>query len=159
MPVQTSASITVDAPVAKTFDAAAGIDARALVQKHGPLPGIVNIEGQDAPWSAVGQKRHMTLTDGSTVDEELTTFSAGNNFAYRVTKFSGVFAALVDHASGEWHFTTLGADKTRIDWTYKFFPKGMIAEPVLWFVVKLLWPGYLNTALKRLKQKAETPNE
>ena len=155
MPVQTSASITIDTPIAKTFETAAAIDARVLVQQHGPLPGIVNVEGHDAPWSAVGQKRHMTLTDGSAVDEELTIFSTGHNFAYRVSNFTGVFAALVDHAIGEWHFTAVGADKTRIDWTYKFFPKGMIAEPVLWFVVKLLWPGYLKAALTRLKEQAE----
>lgn len=155
MPVQISVALTVHAPLSQTFDVAAGFDARKLIRNHGPLPGIVNVEGHDAPWSAVGQRRKHTLSDNSSVNEELIEFTRDSTFAYKVTHFTGVFAPLVSHARGEWHFTMTGANKCQIDWTYFFFPNGPVAEPVLWFVVKTLWPGYLRAALTRVKAAAE----
>ena len=155
MPVQTSVALCINAPLQRTFDIAAGFDATALIQKHGPLPGIVKTEGHNAPWSAIGQERKHTLSDNSSVKEELVAFTHNHNFAYKVSEFTGVFASLVREARGEWHFTTTGAEKTQIDWTYYFFPSGPIAEPLLWFVVKTLWPGYLRAALDRVKTAAE----
>jgi len=78
-----------------------------------------------------------------------------STFAYEVSGFTGFFAALARSAKGEWHFTMTGAEKTQIDWTYSFFPNGPVAEPLLWFIVKTLWPGYLRAALTRVKAAAE----
>ncbi len=155
MHVQTSVALTINAPLSQTFAVATGIEARALIKKHGFLPGIVQTEGHDAPWTAVGQRRRHTLTDNSSVNEELIAFTQNSTFAYNVSDFTGLFAAIVRSARGEWHFTTTGAEKTQIDWTYYFFPRTPIAEPLLWFVVKSLWPGYLRAALHRVKAAAE----
>ncbi len=156
MAIQISVSQNIQASKSHVFTEAIGMDARHLIQKHGPLPGIINVEGHDAPWSALGEKRKHILSDNTSVNEELVAFTPGETFSYRVTGFSGPFAALVREARGEWHFTTTGADSSRIDWTYFFTPTGPIAEPVLWFVVKLLWPGYLKSALSRVKDQAES---
>lgn len=156
MPVQISICETVDAYSEDVFTAATSIDARNLIQKKGPLPGIINVEGHDAPWAAVGDQRRHTLSDKSSVCEELVSFAPGHSFAYRLSEFTGPFASLARSARADWHFTPLGADKTKIDWTYVFTPTGAVAEPVLWFIVKLFWPGYLKAALRRVKQKAET---
>ncbi len=158
MPIQTSAAITVDAPLTHVFQTAAAIDPRALIQKQGPLPGIVNCEGHDAPWSETGQRRKHTLSDNSSVNEELTAFEENKHYTYRVTDFTGPFAALVEHAFGEWRFTETDPATTRIGWTYSFFPKSALAAPLLWFIVKFLWPGYLMSALTRVKEKAESKN-
>lgn len=155
MPVQISVTETVNAPVEAVFAAAVSIDARALIRKHGPLPAIVGVEGHDAPWSAVGETRRHRLSDNSSVREELTSFARNHSFGYRLTEFTGPFAALAAHARADWHFTQESAERTRIDWTYAFTPASMAAEPVLWFVVKLFWPGYLKAALARVKQRAE----
>lgn len=156
MPVQTSVALSINAPVSRAFDVAAGFDPRELIQKFGPLPGILDTTGHDAPWSAVGQQRRHILSDKSSVNETLTTFDRNSTFAYDLNGFTGVFASLVREARAEWHFTTLGPAKTQIDWTYIFSPTNAIAEPVLWFIVKLLWPGYLRSALTRVKEKAES---
>ncbi|MEZ5892139.1 MAG: SRPBCC family protein [Parvularculaceae bacterium] len=156
MPVQLSVTETVHAPAADVFDAAVSIDARELIKKHGPLPGIVDVAEHDAPWSAIGEVRRHTLSDGSSVREELVAFTRGQTFGYRLTEFTGAFAPLVKSARADWHFTAQSAGRTQIDWTYAFTPKGAIAEPLLWFVVKLFWPGYLKAALARVKEKAET---
>lgn len=155
MPVQTSVALSVNAPLSQTFAIAAGFNASALIRKHGPLPGIVKTDGHDAPWSAIGQHRKHTLSDNSSVNEELVAFTRDSTFAYKVTEFTGLFAALACSARGEWHFTMTGAERTQIDWTYYFFPNGPVAEPLLWFVVKTLWPGYLRAALMRVKERAE----
>lgn len=158
MPVQISISQSVSAPKTETFQAAVGIDARELIRKHGPLPAIINVDGHDAPWSEIGQTRIHTLSDRSSVREELVGYTADQTFAYHLTNFSGALAPLVSDAKAEWHFTTTGENSTQIDWTYIFNPRGPIAEPVVWFLVKLFWPGYLKSALIRVKEKAEGPS-
>lgn len=155
MPVRISVCETVSAPAHDVFHAATHINARDLIKPHGPLPGIVNVDGHDAPWSAIGETRRHTLSDKSSVKEELIAFTRDQTFAYRLTEFTGAFAPLVKSARADWHFTQRTADATKIDWTYFFTPQSMAAEPVLWFIVKLFWPGYLKAALSRVKEQAE----
>ena len=155
MPVQISVSAHIDAPLARVFDTAASIDPRALIRRHGPLPAIINTEGHDAPWSAIGQIRRHALSDNSSVCEELTAFAPAITFSYRLSEFTGAFAPLVHEARADWHFTQAAWGRTRIDWTYVFTATGPLAEPFLWFIVKLFWPGYLHEALARVKEKAE----
>ncbi len=159
MPVQISVCETVNAPAKAAFQAATHIDARELIRPHGPLPGIDHVDNHDAPWSAVGQIRKHTLSDKSSVREELVAFTPNQTFAYRLTEFTGAFAPLVKFARADWHFTQRTAVSTKIDWTYTFTPQSMAAEPVLWFIVKLFWPGYLKSALTRVKQKAEEQSQ
>ncbi len=156
MPVQISVCESVHAPARDVFNAAAAIEARDLIRKFGPLPGVVETNGHNAPWSAIGDVRLHTLTDNSSVREELVAFTAGQTFAYRLTEFTGPFASLIKHARADWHFTQAGQSKTKIDWTYSFTPTSALAEPIVWFIVKLFWPGYLKAALTRVKQKAES---
>jgi hypothetical protein len=101
-------------------------------------------------------RRHQ-LSDDSSVREELIAFERDKTFGYRLTKFTGAFAQIAAHARADWHFTQEAAGRTKIDWTYAFTPASMATEPVLWFVVKLFWPGYLKSALARVKQRAEAP--
>ena len=157
--VQTSVTIVIDAPVPHVFATAAGMDPRVLIRPYGPLPGIDGVEGHEGPWSAPGQRRRYVLSDKSSVNEELTGFTRDHTYAYAVNGFSGLFSALAREARAEWHFTKISAGKSQIDWTYFFTPSGPVAEPVLWFVVKMLWPGYLRAALARVKEKAESANE
>ncbi|PQA86125.1 SRPBCC family protein [Hyphococcus luteus] len=155
MSVQISVTEYIDAPAARVFDTAASIDARTLIQKHGPLPAILDVDGHDAPWSTIGEVRRHKLSDKSSVREELIGFTPEKTFAYRLTEFTGLFAPLVAEARADWHFTQRASGRTRIDWTYVFTPAGALAEPFLWFIVKLFWPGYLKSALARVKEKAE----
>lgn len=158
MHIQTNASLTIDAPVGEVFSVSTAIEPSTLIQKRGPLPAIVTTDGDNGPWSAIGQKRLHRLSDKTSVHEELVAFTRNSTFAYRVSEFSGLFGALTREARGEWHFTAAGAAKTKVDWTYFFVPTGPIAEPVLWFIVKAFWPGYLKSALARVKEKAEHEN-
>lgn len=155
MPVQISISQSVAADAERVFRAATEINARDLIRQHGPLPAIIDVDGHDAPWSEVGQTRMHKLSDKSSVREELVAFTPNQTFAYSLSDFTGPFSALTSEARAEWHFTTTGAAQTQIDWTYIFHPNGPVAEPLLWFFVKIFWPGYLKSALGRVKEHAE----
>ncbi len=156
MPVQISVSEIVNAPAHDVFSAAISIDARELIQKHGIMPGISDVDGHDAPWTALGDIRLQKMSDGSSVREELIALTPDETFGYHLTGFTGALAPLVKGARADWHFTQVSAAKTKIDWTYVFTPASLAAEPVLWFIVKLFWPGYLKAALRRVKEKAES---
>lgn len=155
MAATTKASIVIDAPLPHVFATAAAIDPRELIRPHGPLPGIDDVSGHDAPWTAPGQHRTYRLSDGSSVDEELTALAEDESFSYRVSNFTGAFAPLVREAQGDWRFTAHGEAQTGIDWTYAFTPTGALAAPLVGLIVKLLWTGYMSAALARVKDKAE----
>lgn len=158
MTIRAAVSAFINAPVAATFDAAVAIDPRELIRAYGPLPAIADTAGHDAPWSAVGQIRRHTMSDGSGVCEELTSFAREQSFSYRLTDFTGPFSRLASGANASWHFTPVAPARSRIDWVYEFTASGPLAERILWFVVKALWPGYLRSALARVQAKAEAEN-
>lgn len=154
-PIAISVAERIEAPARAVFAAACGFDLPAVIKARGALPGVLKVEGHAAPWSAPGQARLLRLSDGSSVREELTSFTPEKSYAYRVSGFTGPFAALVAEGRGEWHFTTTGPGTTQIDWTYSFTPKSALSGPAVWFVVKVLWPGYIRSALARLKASVE----
>lgn len=154
-PITTATALTIKAPIERVFAAACGFDIPAVLKRHGMIPGVLKVDGHRGAWQAAGQKRLLTLSDGSSVREELISFSPNHSYAYRVTGFTGPFAALVSEGRGEWNFSATGRDTTLVDWTYSFKPKSWAARPAVWFIVKVLWPGYIRAALRRLKEEIE----
>jgi len=157
MPIQTSVITTIDAPIDRAFDIAASYAPHELIKAWGPLPGIVKTDGEAGPWSHIGQERRHHLSDNSSVREELTDFTRNYTYAYNLSEFTGTFKSLTRSARAEWHFTQLAINRTQIDWTYVFHPNGPLSEQALWVLVKTCWPGYLRSALSRVKAKAEAP--
>ncbi|MFQ5564026.1 MAG: SRPBCC family protein [Parvularculaceae bacterium] len=153
--ISTVVTASVEAPLARTFEIAVPIDVLAVMKPRGFLPGVARVENQTGPWNAVGQNRRLYLTDGSSVFEEIIDYAANHHFAYTVSRFTGVFSALVREARGEWNFTQTATGRTQIDWTYAFTPKSMLARPFVWLIVKLLWSGYMRKALTRTAEIVE----
>lgn len=158
-PISTTVMITIAAPPRKVFNAARGLDIPSTMRAHGPLPGVKTVEGFTGPYSAPGEVRRMTLTDGSSVREELTAFAPDKSYAYRLDGFTGAFASLVERGEAEWRFAHSTPGETRIEWTYAFTPKSTAAVPAVWLIVKALWPGYMRAALKRLKAEIEKASD
>ncbi len=154
-PVSTMATVSIAAPLRRVFDAARGLDIPATMRQHGPLPGVKTVEGFTGPYSAPGQIRRMTLTDGSSVREELTAYTAEKSYAYRIDGFTSAFASLVERGEAEWRFAGNRPGETRIEWTYALTPKSAAAVPAVWLIVSVLWPGYMRAALTRLKDEIE----
>lgn len=148
-------SIGVAAPLAAVFAIAAGPDVTALFRAHGPVPGVVAVSGHEGAWSAPGETRLLSLSDGAGVREDLVAFRDNESFAYRVSGFTGLFGALVREARGEWRFRETAPGETRIEWTYRFSPASPLAALAGRFVVSALWPGYMRAALARIQCAAE----
>lgn len=155
MAIHTSVAVTINAPVARVFELASAIAPSDLIKPHAIFPGILESSKTILPWAAPGDIREHALTDHTSITEELISFAFGENFSYNVSGFSGALASLAKNAKADWCFTPLALERSRIDWSYHFNPTGPIAEPALWFIVKLGWPGYLRAALSRLRDIAE----
>jgi len=147
---------TVDAPAGAVFAVASGPEVPGLFMRHGAIPGVIGVSGHVAAWSAPGEVRELTLNDGGYVREELVAFALNEGFAYKVTGFTGLFAALVREAQGSWRFLETAPGRTQIEWTYSFTPASAIVSPVAGLIVRALWPGYMRAALMRIKEAAET---
>jgi hypothetical protein len=148
-------SIEVSAPSGRAFEALCRFDAVSIIKKHGVLPGVASVAGQTAAWSAPGQQRLLTLTDGASVRETLTDFGAAS-YDYRVEDFTGPIAGLVAHARGRFEAAPEPGAAARITWRYEFTPSSAAAAPLLRFFVSALWPGYMRAALRRLKESIES---
>jgi hypothetical protein len=147
---ETVQSIEICAPAERVFAAACGLDPRMIFLAYGVLPGVEAIAGHTAPWSAIGERRIVTLTDGSSLQEELARFDAGQSFLYNISGFSGALASLAAGGEGEWAVERAGQN-SRLSWRYSLVPRSRLTAPAVALVVKMLMPGYMRAALKRIK--------
>src|SRR6188768_2575215 len=82
------------------------------------LPGVSKTTGTTGPWDKAGSTRIVHLTDGTTVRETVTSATAPDYFAYRLTEFSSpMIRGLVKEARGQWWFTDSGSG-LQAKWTY-----------------------------------------
>jgi len=136
----TSYLISSSAFVASSPDAAfqALLDApleRLLPHRSGPIPGIVGCEGQDGPWSSVGQTRTIVLADGTRNLETLVGLERPHDYRYRVTGIEGPFKLLVSSIDGRFTFAS-EAGGTRASWSWELHgrnPAARLAFPALGF--------------------------
>lgn len=155
--ISTGAATAIEAPARAVFDIARGSEVPAIVKAHGGLPGVLKVEPHEGSWSAVGQRRLLRLSDGTSLVEELTEFEDGARFAYVASGFTGPFGALVAEARGEWRVEATGPGTSRLEWRYVFTPKGPVAAAAVLFIARVIWPGYIRAALARIKARAELP--
>lgn len=152
-PIGAAASITLAASPAKTLAAALALDPAKIVAKRGPIPGVKSVTGQTGAWSAPGQTRQLTLTDGTRAEETLTGLDA-NGYRYRIGKFTGLFSRIVKEAHARFEVTPRG-DGSVLTWTYEFHPKGGLSAAILSFLVDSQWNAFMDAALARLKAEIE----
>jgi hypothetical protein len=119
------------------------------------LPGVASTTGTTGPWDKAGSTRIVHLTDGTTVRETVTTATAPDYFAYRLTEFSSpMIRALVKEARGQWWFTDSGAG-LQAKWTYTAESKHVLGALILLPVIKILWNRYMRAAMRVTKERAE----
>ena len=152
-PIQAVASISVAADQAKTRAAALALDPVKIVHAKGLIPGVRSLAGQTGPWSAAGQSRTLTLTDGSTAAETLIALEP-DGYRYRISDFTGLFKLIVKEANARFSVAPRG-DASILTWTYEFVPKGGLAAAILSFLVDSQWNGFMDAALERLKDEIE----
>jgi Polyketide cyclase / dehydrase and lipid transport len=120
------------------------------------LPGVAKTTGTTGPWDKAGSTRIVHLTDGTTVRETVTSATAPDYFAYRLTEFSSpMIRMLVKEARGQWWFTDSGSG-LQAKWTYTAVSRNVLGALILLPVIKILWNRYMKAAMKVTKERAET---
>jgi hypothetical protein len=119
------------------------------------MPGVTKTTGTTGPWDKPGSTRIVHLNDGTSVRETVTSATAPDYFAYKLTEFSSpMIRRLVKEARGQWWFTDQD-NGLHAKWTYtaesKTFLGGLMLQPV----IKILWHRYMKAAMKVTKERAE----
>jgi len=129
-------------------------DATRFYPSWGFLPGVVGVRDATGAWDAAGQTRTLLLSDGGSVRETLREVTAPL-FAYDLSRFTGVFGALVASARAEWRVLGAGPGST-IAWTYSFTAKpgrgALVAA-----IVSLAWGPYMRRVLPAIAASAAVP--
>jgi len=151
----TIVSTEVDVDQIKAFEHIVPIDLSSIFTGYGPLPAVTGTTNQMGGWDAAGQTRTVHLSDGSMAQEELNEYKHPQYFSYTVSGFTGSLRFLTTSANGAWWFESRPTGKTLIKWRYAFKSRSVFAVPVLWFIAKVLWRGYMAKALTLLKEQVE----
>jgi len=152
-PIAAVASITMNASPAAVFAAVLALDPVTVVKAKGLIPGVKSVSGQTGGWSAAGQTRTLTLSDGAAAQETLIALEP-QGYRYRVSGFTGLFSRLVREANARFDVTPRG-EGSMLTWAYEFTPKGPLAGVILSFLVDSQWNAYMDAALEHLKGEIE----
>lgn len=129
------------------FETIVPIDLSKIFLGHLGLPAVIGTKDETGAWNAAGQTRTVCLSDGSEAAERMDGYQHPNSFDYTVSNFTGILRFLAKSAKGKWKFTANSDAQTMIDWQYGFVPRSIFVWPIMWFVAKFLWVGYMRKAL------------
>jgi hypothetical protein len=152
----TTIETVFDVPREQAFSGIIPIDLSSIFTGFGPLPAVTGVTDQVGGWDAVGQTRSVTLSDGSSAKEEITGYKHPQYFSYTVSGFTGVLRFITTSANGEWWFEPVPEAKTLVKWRYAYHPCNVVTTPLLWFIVNVLWRGYMKKALSLSKRQIES---
>ena len=147
---------TANAPIDRAFEIIVPIDVPSIMPGYGPLPAVTGVENQTGDWDAAGQTRVVRLADDTTAREEMTLYDAPIRFGYTVSDWSGALRFLTNEAKGEWHFSEIAPDQTRISWNYTFAPRSIWTAWLLLAAVQFLWRGAMKQALRECVRQVES---
>jgi hypothetical protein len=126
-----------------------------VLRDEAGFAGVTQCTGTTGPWDVAGSTRLVHLSDGTTCRETVKTSTAPDYFAYRLTEFSSrAVGGLTREATGQWWFTDDGSG-THAKWTYTAESRTILALPILFPVIKILWHRYMRAAMARVKARAE----
>jgi hypothetical protein len=119
------------------------------------MPGVAKTTDTTGPWDKPGSTRVVHLTNGSSCRETVTSATAPDYFAYRLSEFSNpLIRWLVKEARGQWWFTDSGSG-LQAKWTYTAETKNLFGVLLVAPVIKILWNRYMKAAMKITKERAE----
>lgn len=112
--LQTTVLMTINAQVTKTFDYIVPINLPHIFRGSLLIPGIETTSIQEG-WNTAGLSRTIFFKDGTSSQETLLTVVRPNSFSYKNDHFtSPILKRLVKRLEGEWVFTELETNQTRV---------------------------------------------
>jgi hypothetical protein len=89
----------------------------------------------------------------------MLSWNAPTSFSYHNENFtSAILGSTMSRLEGDWLFTEVGKDTTRIEWTYRAIPKNIYAKFFIRFVLMRFIKGMLQKAMDISKRDLETGN-
>jgi hypothetical protein len=151
------ASVVVARAIDEVFDFAVAPASQPLVLRAAPpIPGVTGIEMLDGGVLETGARRRVTLSDGSTLREEVIALERPRRHAYRwVDPPASPLDWRVRAAQGDWQFSGDDA-RTRIDWTYTFTLTSPLAWPLA-SAVSWLFARWMQQSLDRIADAMSAP--
>ena len=126
------------------FDYFIPIELPILLRGYGLLPAVVKVSEQTGAWDIPGHSRMVHLSDGGTIREEVTSCDRPELFAYKLSKFTGIFSLLVAGANGKWRFKPVNDRLTEVSWEYYFEAKSSFTRLILQPIIELLFYRYMQ---------------
>ena len=148
----------VKAPIDQAFHYIAPIYLPHIFPGTGPIAGISGTSINEE-WNRVGLSRTIYFKDGTTSQETMLTWNAPTSFSYKNENFtSAILGSTMLRLEGDWLFTKLDNDNTRIEWTYRAIPKNFFSRLFIRFVLMRFIKGMLQQAMDISKRDLETGN-
>jgi hypothetical protein len=153
---QTTVTTIVDAPIGQAFDYIAPIYLPHIFPGAGLIPGITDTSVREG-WNKAGLSRIVYFADGSTCLETMLSYNGPTSFSYKNEEFtSPVLRALLHRFEGEWLFSSLDDNTTKIEWTYRTIPKNFLTRFIVRNVLLRFFKQMLQQALNISKKDLET---
>lgn len=153
---ETMVTMTINSPIEIAFDYIAPINLMHILRGNAMIPAIIDTSVKQG-WNKAGLQRTVYFADGSTSQESLLTVNAPTSFSYKNEHFtSKVLSALLKRLEGEWLFTDLGNQRTKIEWTYRAIPTNFLARVMVKLVLMGAVKSMLKSALDIIKDDLES---
>lgn len=151
---QTKVIMVIKVPIDSAFNYIVPVDLSHIFKRYKRFPAITKTN-ETEKWIKGGLTRTVFFEDGSTSRESLLTVVPNTSFSYKIENFTSQLRFLARGIEGDWIFTDLGNEQTKIEWTYKIIPKNFIARGLIKLVLMKDVNDLLNNALTTLKNDLE----
>src|SRR5262249_30041361 len=144
-------SIHVPRPLEAVYDHATNAAGYSKVLlPAGIIPGITGVEDLGS------SRRRVSLSDGSTLDEEVTVLERPRRYAYHwLTKPKARFGCPIETGGAEWTFEPAGSG-TSVRWGYVFTLTSPLAAPLALPIIPL-FRRWMQKGLERLGPTMSEP--
>jgi hypothetical protein len=154
----TTITAIVKAPIDQAFHYIAPIYLPHIFPGAGPIAGISGTSINEG-WNKAGLSRTIYFKDGTTSQETMLTWNAPTSFSYKNENFtSAILGSTMSRLEGDWLFTSLDNDTTKIEWTYRAIPKNFFSRLFIRLVLMRFMKGMLQQAMDISKNDLETGN-
>lgn len=150
MKIATQASVRIARPVEEVFDFAVVPEGFSrFLLAFGPIPAVTRSEMVGGVPMARGARRLVSLSDGSSLEEEILELERPRTHGYRWQGPPLPFSLIVRSGEAHWTFTP-DEGGTRVDWSYSFELTTVLVYP-LGLAVAALFRRWMSAGLGRLR--------
>jgi hypothetical protein len=153
MKLRVRAAVTVHRPRPEVYDFSVANQTLALVlKKFGPIPGITSAEFTAGGSLAAGAQRHVHMSDGAVIEEEVLEADRPRVHRYRWLRgLRPPFSLMVRSGEACWTFSDADGGGTDVEWVYLFALRSPLVYPLAAPILFLLFRRWMQRGLDRIR--------